>query len=195
MNIKRPPILDILEEKGHKVFSSGDFDLNIIGIRSKTSKAGKFDDMICSAWLENEHWQFKSWQATTDPGVYWLKSKKGNKKGTAVLKAGQYRGAWILGKHRGRYPALLQRMGDVEVWRDANKDDVIDKKGKTEIGKFGINIHRAHSTRELETVGPYSAGCMVFRRAQDLDALLLLCRRQIENHPTWTRFSFTLIEE
>ena len=67
---------------------------------------------------------------------------------------------------------------------------------KTQDGYFGINVHRAHSSRELDNVGKYSAGCQVFRRSEDLDRLLVLCKKQIQEHPNWKQqFSYTLLEE
>ena len=199
MIILRPPILDAVEAKGFKVFE-GEYDLNIIGIRSKNTKAGKFDDVVCVVYKKNGLWQVESFVATCDPGVYWLKDKKkkGNKKGTAVIVSpGQYRGLWTIDKHSGRYPALCQRgiCGPVSVWRDANKDDKIDRDGKVETGHFSINLHRAHGAKEVENVGPYSAGCVVLHRSEDLDRILWLAKKQIAHHPTWKTFTFTILDE
>ena len=199
MIITRPPILDALEKAGHRVFENGDYNLNIIGIRrTKNPTVDKFDDIICCVYKVNGYWHFQSWQATTDPGIRYLgKKKMGNKKGTAILQPGQYSGCWTLDYHRGKYLALCQRGGDVNVWRDYNKDGELNYEGKTFTGRFGINIHRSRGHGELaENVGPHSAGCQVFRRAEDLDALLWLCKKQTTTHPHWKKaFTYTLIEE
>jgi hypothetical protein len=209
-----PEPIKILKKKKLKVFENGDYDLNIVGIRSKNRKAGKFDDLITCSFKINGVWQFRAWRATTDPSLYWLKSKRANKKGTAILKAGQYIGAYCLDKHRGKYLALCQRKAKVTVIRDSTKDETLDipgedgklKKGTIEdSGFFGINIHRSLSASELERldleieereIGPFSAGCQVFADPADLDELLWLCKKQISTHPNWKEtFSYTLIEE
>ena len=194
-----PATIKRLKKLNFKVFENGDYDLNIVGVRSKKRKAGKFDDWITCSFKVNGVWQFRAWRATTDPGVYWLKSKRANKKGTAILKAGQYLGAYCIDRHRGKYPALCQRKAPVTVIRDGNKDTNLDLDSPEDTGMFGINIHRAQdsSTLDIERdIGPYSAGCQVFANADDLDELLWLCRKQIETHPHWKKtFSYTLIED
>lgn len=198
MIITRPAILDVLEKKGFAVFDGDNYDLNLIGIRSSNSIAGKFDDLMVCVYRINGEWHQETWKITTDPGIYWLqdKKKKGNKKGTAVLVEGQYRSTWTIDYHGGRYKALCQRSGAVKVYRDANKDNVIDKdKSTIDEGYFGINIHRAHSQYELDTVGAYSAGCQVFKRVEDFDRLMWLAGQQIRHNPTYTKFSYTLIDE
>ena len=198
MLITKPAILDVLLVKDYAVFDGDNYDLNIIGIRSKNSVAGEFDDLIVVVYKVNGEWFQECFKCTTDPGVYWLldKKKKGNKKGTAVLVPGQYRGCWIIDYHSGRYKALCQRTGDVKVYRDANKDNIIDKdKSTIDEGLFGVNIHRAHSKYELDTVGAYSAGCTVIQRPEDFDRFMWLAHQQIKHNPTFTKFSYTLIDE
>ena len=191
---EKPWILQFSESKGNKIFESGDYDLNIIGLRKAKGTPDAFDDVLFVCYKVNGLWQMESFQITTDPGVHHL-NNPGRVEGTAILKDGQYLGAYRLGHHRGKYLAFCQRGGPVTVWRDADRDEFLDFTG-TQKGMFGINIHRAHSTRELETVGRYSAGCQVFRRSKDLDRLIWLCRQQIKTHPTWKEtFSYTLLEE
>lgn len=190
----KPFILKAAEAAGHKIFETGDYDLNIISVRKENGTPDAFDDILFVCYKINGLWQQESFQITTDPGVYHL-NKPGRVEGTAILKAGQYQGVYKIGYHRGKYQALVQTGGRVTVWRDDNRDEFLDM-NKTQDGYFGINVHRAHSSRELETVGKYSAGCQVFRRSQDLDRLLSLCKRQIQEHPNWKQqFTYTLLEE
>lgn len=188
---KKPWILEAVAKAGHKVFENGDYDLNIIGYRNPNGKPNKFDDLMFCCYKKNGLWQMESWQITTDPGLHWME-KPLNVKGTAILKAGQYRGVYRIAKHRGKYNALCQRGGKMTVWRDNNKDDSYDYED-TQTGYFGINIHRAHAEREINHVGKYSAGCQVFRRREDLDRLLWLCQMQIKIHK-WETFSYTLLD-
>ena len=206
MIITRPAILDVLEKKGFAVFDGDNYDLNLIGIRSKQSKSKKkhsneFDDLMVCVYKINGEWHQETWKITTDPGVYWLEDekRKGNPKGTAILVPGQYRGCWIIAMHRQKYKALCQRnTGDpMRVYRDKNKDKVLDfdESSIMEI-RYSINCHRAHPTKiETEYIGPYSAGCQVFKRVEDFDRLMWLAGQQIRHNPTYTKFSYTLIDE
>ena len=191
---KRPWILDLVEKAGHKVFDNGDYDLNIVGIRKANGEPNKFDDLITCSYKVNGVWQFRSWRCTTDPGNHWMENPM-RVEGTAILKAGQYRGVYMLSKHRGKYLALCQNGGPVTVWRDKDRDLEIDQEVE-HTGMFGINIHRAHAKIEVDDVYKYSAGCQVLNKPGDLDELLWLCKRQIATHPTWPqKFSYTLLEE
>ena len=80
-------------------------------------------------------------------------------------------------------------------------DDRLDFNPDTlETGYFGINIH-ASSTRpyedEKETtrVGNWSEGCQVHATSAGFRAMMDLCHKQIEAHPTWTRFTYTLLDQ
>ena len=54
--------------------------------------------------------------------------------GTAILAPGQYRGAYQIGKQRGRYKALTQRT-EVTVYRDPDKNETLDvQENRTETG-------------------------------------------------------------
>ena len=50
--------------------------------------------------------------------------------------------------YSNRYDALCQR-GEVKVWRDNNKDNILDWEGETDTGYFGINIHRAGKASQI----------------------------------------------
>ena len=198
MSAKLPPILDRVQALGHKVFTKGAYNLNIIGIRSAERKANSFDDLLCCAYRDEADgaWIVRYWQVTTDPGRFTLANPEvyGRKEGTAIICEGQYRGAYKLDMHRGKYVALCQRSAPIKVYRDNNLDDVIDMDPDTiQEGFFGCNIHKAgtHSTR----VDKWSAGCTVFARSKDFDLFIDLCRRQIETHPNWKpTFTYTVIK-
>ena len=188
----RPAILNRVAAMGFPVFENGDYDINIIGVRSAERHAGAFDDVIHLAFKVKGRWQHHEFAATCDPGVYWLEN--GRSEGTAILVPGHYRGCWQLGLHRGRYTALTQ-CKPVQVYRDNNRDEIIDMDdGNIYKGIFGINIHRAHSQFEVLSVGKYSAGCQVIQNINDFDVLINACEKQA-NQRGWTKFSYTLIEE
>jgi hypothetical protein len=181
--------------KGHKWFedtANKTYDVNIVGIRN--SSTGKvvtnvFDDTITISYKdENGVWQFHEWKNTTEPG------KKGvqqyhNANGVARLVPGQYRATYTIAKHQGKYDALCQRLGEVTVYRDANKDLVYDET-KTDTGMFGINIHKAG--QDSTWVENWSEGCQVFKRVKDFDAFMKICKKAAKIHGN--HFTYTLIE-
>ena len=187
----RPVLLDYVAALGHTVFERGEYNLNIIGIRSKDHKANSFDDRICVVFRDENGWITRTWECTTEPGLYWLENP-GNVKGTAVLVPGQYRGVYKIDKHRGKYDALCQRGGTVKTYRDSNKDDIVDLdvQSITE-GMYGINIHKAGT--DSTQVNKWSAGCQVFSHSKDFDEFMSICYAAKEK---WgNSFSYTLIDE
>jgi len=188
----RPTSLDEAEAQGYAVFESGQYNVNIIGVRSAHHKPNSFDDVMhCVYKDENDLWVSKSWEVTTEPGVYWLENPM-NVGGTAVLVPGQYRSVYRIDKHRGAYDALCQRGGTVRCYRDKNKDDVVDMDPDsiTE-GYYGINIHKAGSASTQ--VNKWSAGCQVFANEDDFTEFMDICYKARDK---WgNSFSYTLLEE
>ena len=76
--------------------------------------------------------------------------------------------------------ALCQR-GKVKVWRDNNKDNILDWEGETDTGdNFGINIHRANTDPEdiATKVDWHSAGCQVIANINDFNRMMGLANTQ-----------------
>jgi hypothetical protein len=173
-----------IKQKQYKWFED---KLNIVGIRN--SEVGKkvtnaFDDRLTVSKLENGNWQYYEWMITTDPG------KKGvleyqNTNGVARLVPDQYIDAYAIGLHQGKYEALRQ-VKPVTVFRDANKDLLFDEL-KTQLGIFGINIHKAGV--DSMYVENWSEGCQVFKRLAEFDYFMNLCRNSKQKF-----FTYTLIE-
>jgi len=192
MRNPRPKILDIVESKGYKVFENGDYDLNLIGVRKKDGTPNKYDDTMTVCYKRDGLWQQERYPITTDPGVYWLHHPM-RVEGTAILVPGQYRSAYKIALHRGKYSALVQK-GRVKVFRDNNKDSVHDMAPDSVMdGYFGINIHR--SGKDTTTrVNKYSAGCQVFSDFADFANFMDLCELQASERG-WKTFTYTLLEE
>tara|TARA_R100000008_G_scaffold77895_1_gene58571 strand:+ start:2793 stop:3365 length:573 start_codon:yes stop_codon:yes gene_type:complete len=186
----KPVLLDYVESLGHAVFTEGEFNLNIIGIRSETHKPNKFDDRICVVYKDESGWITRTFEATTDPGQYWLDHPM-RPEGAAILVPGQYRGVYKIGTHRN-YTALTQRGGRVKVYRDGNKDEILDHDPEsiTE-GYYGINIHKAGT--ESTNVNKWSAGCQVFARSDDFECFMALVKKSAD---IWGEFfTYTLVDE
>ena len=102
----RERIEAVMRAKGYAFFTEGDYNLNLLAVRSGREATNLFDDTFLAVFKVDGAWETREYACTTDPGTYWLRN--GLEKGTAVLAPGQYRGAFALGKHKGEYEALVQ---------------------------------------------------------------------------------------
>lgn len=182
--------------KGYKFFDTSDkkLNLNLVGIRRSNQGTNTFDDFLLVMYREEELMVTNRYQITTDPGKYWLENPT-NPKGTAVLVPDQYRGTWQIGKHQGKYKALVQRK-PVKVYRDNNKDEVIDYSSMTTMideGYFGINIHRSNPYDQSYAINKWSAGCQVFKKIEDYDNFIQVCEDSAKIYGN--SFTYTLIDE
>ena len=198
----KPSVLEQIEKLGFAVFEGGPYDLNLFGIRAKNRTANEFDDLIGCAYLDGRTWRVQYWPATTDPGTLNGELATKNPKGAAILAPGQYRGAYKIGPHGStKYAALTQRGAEVTVYRDATGDGVLNLDPDTlETGWFGINIHassmRPYADEKVTTrVANWSEGCQVHATSAGFRAMMDLCHKQIEYHPTWDSFTYTLLDQ
>ena len=188
-------LIKAMIKKGYEVFESDSkpFNLNIVGVRDSSPKTNFFNDSLSVFWKYEGQWNMLTFQATTLAGLKYLKTPM-NPKGCAILVPNQYKGVWKLDGHgKTKYTALCQRNGEVEVYRDADKDNEYDMiEGNTEKGYFGINIHRA-SKGERETVDGYSAGCQVIQNSDEFDVFIEICKK---SEKYWgNSFSYTLLNQ
>lgn len=189
---ERPPRLNQLRGLGYKTFESKDFDLNLIGIRSQNRTAGKFDDLFMVIYKHADQYVQEEYVCTVDPSAEQHLAPN-HEVGVAILKAGQYRGAYKLGKHRGKYKALVQTGGKVTIYRDNTLDREADHIQPI-AGYFGINIHRAHSYKIATSTQYYSHGCTVIQHPADYARLISLCEIQ-EKLLGYKSFTYTLLED
>ncbi len=189
---------DLFNKKEYSFFD-GDhsFNVNIVGVRNPAGRVNKFDDLLVAIYRDShKRWVVDSYQITTDPGLYWLQHPM-NVKGTAIMCPGHYRGAYKLGKHAGKYEALCQRGGPIEVWRDSNLDNRHDMSNESiDRGFFGVNIHKAgrNSTR----VDKWSAGCQVFKNDGDFKEFMKTihsAKKKFGNSFTYTLLDGTEVEK
>ena len=184
-------IVDVMRGKGYRVFENPNgHDLNLVGIRNSTSEANRFDDWICVFYWYDGIWNQFAFPGTTDPGTFYLANPL-NLRGTAIMKPGQYRRAYRVGKHKG-YKAL-QQSGPITVYRDNNKDDELDTTGNDEDeGLHAVNIHRANRVRASTRVDRWSAGCQVMQDPDHFDFFMTLCSRGADKFGN--SFTYTLLE-
>jgi hypothetical protein len=185
----------VMKDKGYAFFDGNlSWNLNLIGIRSNNKIADYFDDNILIIYRnDNKDWEVFSAPATTDPGKVPL-LRPINKNGTAILVPNQYRGSHKIDLHAGKYLALRQSGGEVKVWRDNNRNKVLDMDDCTiQEGFFGINIHRANRRGSTAMVRSYSAGCQVFQKSRDFHKLMEICERSASFFGN--SFTYTLLTE
>ena len=196
MRYTRDQIEETMKQKDYKYFSTGDYNLNVIGIRNSSTGfkvTNRFDDKMTLSYKEKGIWKFHMFDCTTDPGTHWVENIM-RKEGVAVLKPGQYRHSHKIRKHQGRYEALGQQ-NPMTVYRDNNRDNNYDlNDNNTQTGLFGINIHRAtkYAGKKSSQVDKWSAGCQVIASNDDWKLFMKICRKARD---TWgNRFTYTLLE-
>jgi hypothetical protein len=194
-DITTEALIKAMEKLGHVVFK-GDtkpYNLNIVGIRAIKPATNRFNDLMCVFWKYEGQWNIYKMQCTTLPGLHWLENPM-NRKGCAILKEGQYRSTYSIDKHNGKYLALCQRLGEVTVYRDDDRDREYDMlEGTEQTGYFGINIHRASAYKELERVDKNSAGCQVIQDPNEYEVHMDVVKKSAE---VWgNSFSYTLINQ
>jgi hypothetical protein len=168
--------------------------LNIIGVRnSKATSQDKFDDVLAYFTYDaNGNLIGKVVPATTDPSTYFLKSPM-SKSGAAILKSGQYKDAYQIGLHRGKYEALVQAK-PVTVIRDSDRNALINYFAPTQTGLYGINIHKSTKGKQNDDIIDLdSAGCQVFRNIPDFMDMMRLAQTSRKKYGN--SFTYTLIDE
>lgn len=200
MKVSVERVIAALRRKNYPVFETddNDYNLNIVGIRDDNARVNYFDDTLFVFWKYRGQWFSREYYITTYPGRDYLGEKMVNRKGTAILKEGHYKGSHKVGFHKqsspGRYEALVQR-GNLSVYRDNNHDGKFDLRSETiDTGAgFGVNIHRARAGGVTVNVGAYSAGCQVFAQYEQWVDFHSLFKKASAN---WgDTFSYTLINK
>ena len=211
MKISFKGLMDVMKGKNYTIYTEN-YQLNIVGIRRIVpTDMNMFDDLITVfftvpsivPWRQTDVtelfedkiskriWVFNQFPATTEPGKPFLLNPV-NPAGTAILCEGQYIDVYKRDLHNNKYLALCQRLGEVEVWRDDDKDTEYDFKKKQK-GFFGINIHRASQWKLLRWIDKNSAGCQVIQNNKHFD--LMMNWTKIHEDKFGNKFSYTLINE
>ena len=187
----REQVENVMIQKGYIYFAGDkDYNLNIIGIRNSqpgNEVTNLFDDWITISYKENGEWKLHIWEATTDPGKKAMLEYH-NSAGVARLVEGQYKGSHTIRLHQGKYEALGQQK-PMKVYRDKDKDMVYDEE-VSQSGVYGINIHKAGANSTY--VENWSEGCQVFKKAEDFEKFMSICRKAKDIHGN--SFTYTLIE-
>lgn len=191
MNLKE--IISAAESEGYTI-DKRPFKLNVIGVRNLAdTMPDEFQDQIAYFYYDNKGIPVgKVARGTTSPSVLYLKNPM-VERGTAILKQGEYKDAYAIGLHRGKYSALVQ-VKPVTVIRDNDRNSYLDFFADTQTGLFGINIHRASIGKQNQAIiGKDSAGCQVFMFKEDFDAMMNMAYKSREMYGN--KFSYILIDK
>lgn len=191
-------LISVMLRKSYHVYSNEalEWNLNIVGIRSNNLIPDMFDDTLAVFYRFMGDWHISYYPITTDPSTHYLRNPIVNS-GTAILKEGQYTGVYMLGIHKrgrpGAHRALCQKNGDVQVYRDNNKDGRLNMENNTvETGMFHINIHKGPRAGRGEPHNDiYSAGCQVFADDRHFAEFIYKCEMAAEG--LGNRFTYTLL--
>lgn len=188
----------VCKDKGYNFFEKGSYNLNLIGIRSNERVSNSFDDILSVSYLVNGVWKLHKFTITTDPGLWELQKPSfvnAQEYGTAIMACGQYTGSYAYGYHgtgTWRHKALIQ-VGPINIYRDKNRDAILDINGPTERGLFGINIHASSLTVNQPLVCNWSAGCQVFGIPKEYYEFISIIEQAVKLYGP--KFTYTLINE
>jgi len=196
------------KKMGYTFYEKGVYNLNIFGIRSRSSQSDQFDDLIGVAFYDlNRVPRLYLFKATTDPGKYWLLNPF-TKRGTAIVAAGQTSGAYKIGYHgrNGKYPyEALEQVKPIPFVRDYNKDTKLDfelyrdpllrSKHLIDDKIIKTNLHRASKWKVLQWIGRYSAGCQVIQNPKSFNKLMSIVKLAVHRFKWKNSFTYTLFEE
>jgi hypothetical protein len=134
--------------------------VNICGIRTK---GGEFNDIFMYfKYSEGIPIFLPAILGTTEPGSYYLGGHLGNPEGTAVLiHDRQYIDCWVGGYHHTQEALVQSQKAKFAVWRDSNKNGIINYGSKEYHDVGGLNNHTTKEGYVRDFVYNWSAGCQV----------------------------------
>lgn len=187
-------IVAAFETNGYRYYKNG--RINPFGIRASNRDSGTFDDILGFLYFDSGRAIVKTYLGTTDPGTYYLVQRLLDPDGCAILVPNQWRNAYVVAKHQGKYDALCQRGSKVSVFRDKDRDKVLEMDpASIETGWFGINVHYDAYSSENESNILYkaSAGCQVFARRADFHEFMAAVKKSRQAYENV--FDYTLLRE
>ena len=167
-----------MKKNGGIVYETPYF-LNLFAIRD-SDNPNTFNDKLFVFWYDesgkvNVFSPQKGF--TTDPGFKSLTSPVSSN-GCAILREGWYQKLWTIGKHNGKYTALVQGGGPCAVYRDRNRNKLLEMDDRSvDTGWFGINMHRANEIGTATKVENWSAGCQVWANSGEFRQFMNLVNK------------------
>lgn len=190
-------IKNVYKKKNYPFYKQGDYNLNLYGIRMDDVLDNYFSDTLGCIYNINGVAQQMNIPATTCPGLYGGHAALNpRKEGVAIMVPGHYPKLWKFVDDYTtwlNYPFLWQ-VGKVKLWRDNNKDTVIDHVNEGEYGPgTGINCHRmSWNNVSGQPVNNWSEGC---QGAEEPEFKKLLEPLRKSTAIFGNVFSYTLLEK
>lgn len=155
-----------IQKKKYKFFDFGDWNINIIFVRTNDQFTDFFTDKSYIAYRENGIEKVLEQPCSTKAGLYYVNNPITYQKvtGVAVIIPGQYQGVYELIDDYTtwlKYP-FFKQIAPMSYWRDFDKDTTLDKV-QPQINKmFGTHYHRGSN---IGATGRHnynwSAGCII----------------------------------
>lgn len=173
--------------------------LNCIWERTNDEITNKFTDLLHITFMgPNNVGQILTIPATTKPGLKGSilePTTVAGVTGTAIIKPGQYKDAWEFrdnDKEFSSYPYFKQ-VGQVDYWRDGNKDTHVDHVQDQDKKVFGTHWHRMsqNNTYGSGLINNWSLGCMGAAEPE-FEKILPLVRIHVKTYGP--KFTGTVIE-
>lgn len=180
-------IRNMYEANSYKFYDQKPYDCNFFGIRNANpdQTADEFNDFLGVAYKDEfGNYCLKIAFGTTDPSRLALTNPsfpEAQKNGTAILCEGYYPSVYQYGTHgTGAWQhAALRQKGTFRIYRDANRDNILDFDAPITEGIYGINRHAAHHNFDVQNIGRYGEGCQVTQNYKAHLEQMAIAKRQI----------------
>ena len=186
-SLDKPPAIQRAEHLEFRTFQ-GLYDLNIIVCRNDKERPDTFQDTCHVIYHDGVKWIEYIYPCTSHAGIYYLNNPSRSAGGAILKHDYQFRSVFTIGRRSSGYECLVP-CADIPVWRDGNRDDIIDYGGE-DYDSAGIQIHRANAFDTSATIGKYSAGCVVLQTG--FDSFMDLCYKQHSNGKG-SKYSLTIL--
>ena len=185
---------EIFKKKGYVFFDKGDFNINFFAVREDNIFDNYFSDTLIQSYYVDKKFEQVVIPGTTNAGLWGGRAVMNPRPGgVAIVKPGQYRNVWkFIDSYEGwlNYP-YFQQVGKFTIWRDDNKDTIIDQTNEQVAINTGINCHRMSRINENGlTVNNWSEAC-IGAIEPEYKKLLEPTRESVKRYGLL--FSFTLL--
>jgi len=170
-------------------------EINMFGIQNENKmNEDVINDWICIA--DNKTKIIYKFRGSTNPGIYYTNHLINSKlKGVAHIANGYHPKVYVVGFHKGKYEAMVQRGAKIRIWRDVDKDFKKSTKDIVCKGWFGTNIHKMSDWKVLTRIGRYSAGCQIIADPKEFRQFMSIVKasNHYKRYRGAARFSYMIV--
>jgi hypothetical protein len=157
-------IVAAYKKKGYKFYTEGNYNINFFGIRKDNILDNKFSDTLGMAFKVSGQPETVIIPGTTCPGLYGGRAAMNPRPGgVAIICPGQYIGVWEFVDDYVtwlKYP-FFRQVGTFKIWRDGDKDTIVDQVNEQLSNNDGLNCHRMSWDGVIgqQALNNWSEGC------------------------------------